>query len=704
MYTFPSAYSTALASPFKENWLVRLYKSDGTYIGISFSTVTMDDSKTYTGSILNSPSIRDEVDFSTGSASTGNMSLEVADHNVSSTKLSELLFTGNYVNRDVKVYSNLNTNTAFANTLQIFTGRLASIDLTERESIKLQIIVKRPWDNVKIPNELSDNNIYKPVIYGSYTDNTYRDTTNAELAPLPFLTSNSIYLWYASHSSTNNVLPHYYDSTSKSFPLLSRASNASSTVEGIDAIRILDTITRTYRIKGGIDSTDPGEFVSGSTSVSNAVDSSVSTFSQSTLSVNDSSANHSIVVNLPQFSGKVIALVMYLKWDISYLDSEQSPSHFVKFTYNTTYDSTVSAYNIVNDTSPNTVPSSAETATSSGHPDINNSNTAHSQYNLSSIVSSNDNKVPDLLTFKHEISQTNNSSNNTLDSTLKLYDIWFNVTVQTDTENEPNSAGQEKARLDRVYVAHNGFTKSWQPGIAQKPHDIHRDLLHRFLGLTATPDGYTALDNEKNGVMRFFTEPNKAKPIKSYLDEISKEGGFVFRFRADDTPIYHFIPNSPSTDISLTHNDIDDLRIGHTGLQETVTQFTVQFNKNPAEDKYKDKTTHTTSTRTNLYPSGSKENIKEIKLQYLSSAVEKVSGNRNDSYLNYYADVIGELKQLLTFDIVNPTKSNIEVGDIIDFSSMSINPLSGDWSSVKFIVTSTNRTVGGKISVQAREI
>ena len=119
---------------------------------------------------------------------------------------------------------------------------------------------------------------------------------------------------------------------------------------------------------------------------------------------------------------------------------------------------------------------------------------------------------------------------------------------------------------------------------------------------------------------------------------------------------------------------------------------------------YKDKTTHTTSTRTNLYPSGSKENIKEIKLQYLSSAVEKVSGNRNDSYLNYYADVIGELKQLLTFDIVNPTKSNIEVGDIIDFSSMSINPLSGDWSSVKFIVTSTNRTVGGKISVQAREI
>ena len=66
--------------------------------------------------------------------------------------------------------------------------------------------------------------------------------------------------------------------------------------------------------------------------------------------------------------------------------------------------------------------------------------------------------------------------------------------------------------------------------------------------------------------------------------------------------------------------------------------------------------------------------------------------------------MLGSVKQVVGFKLVNPTKSNIEVGDVISFSSMKINPLSGDWSTIKFITTDTTRSLGGQISVQASEI
>ena len=92
MLTFPNSYSTALSSSFKENWLVRLYKSDGTYIGISFANVTMGDSISYTGAILNKPTIRESVDFTSGRSQNGNITLEVANYNISSSTLLKTLY------------------------------------------------------------------------------------------------------------------------------------------------------------------------------------------------------------------------------------------------------------------------------------------------------------------------------------------------------------------------------------------------------------------------------------------------------------------------------------------------------------------------------------------------------------------------------------------------------------------------------------
>ena len=65
--------------------------------------------------------------------------------------------------------------------------------------------------------------------------------------------------------------------------------------------------------------------------------------------------------------------------------------------------------------------------------------------------------------------------------------------------------------------------------------------------------------------------------------------------------------------------------------------------------------------------------------------------------------MLSSLKQLISFNLVNPAKSNIECGDIIAFSSMSVDSLSGNWNS-KYFVISTTRSVGGTVQVRAREI
>lgn len=700
MLSFHSDYSTALASPFKENWVVRLYKNDGTYIGISFADVTMGDSVSYIGAILNAPNIRESVDFSTGKAQTGNMTLEVADYAISSSTLLKTLYSGNYLNQSVKVYSTLGNLTDFAKIPQIFEGRLNGISSTENDKVKLEILVKRPWDDIGLPNVKSNNGVYQPVIYGDYTTNQYRNTNNVELAPLPFLTSNSIYMWYANHTSEANTALHFFDSKNKHFPLLTYGSSNSSTVEGIDAVRILDTINRIYRIKPTLNATDPSDF----TNPSQSFNDSTSDSATSTLSVNDGSDEHELRLDLPQIAGKITSITMYVKWSITYFDNEQSPSHQVKFSYIKDYSGTQTEVQIHNDTDVNSPPSSSETHTSSGSPDIDNTGTAHGSYS----VTLSDNKLPDFIEFKHFISQTNNSSTETLDSTLTISDVWFAIVSQVDTTNEPASAGQEKAQLEVVYSAHDGFTRSWTSGLAQKPHEIHRDILYRFLGVTDTPTNYSNLDSEKSGNCRFFTPIGDVKDIKSYLEKLAFEGGFVFRFRSDGTPVYHHIVNSPSvtSGLTLSHDDINGLKVGHTGLNEVVTKWTAQYEKNPAKSEYLNTATHTSSARTNFYGGSSKENVKEVRLEYLIDNVAHTGGNRNASFLDYYNDLLGNVKQKVSFRLVNPTKSYIEVGDIIAFnnSNMKIEALSGAWTNLKFIVTSTTRSVGGAIDVEAREI
>jgi len=679
MITLPSNYSTALQSQFTENWIVRLYKDSTNYIGLGFATITMSDTVSYTGAILNAPMIRESINTTEGTSQSGNLQLEIADHSTGSNVLSKELFVNYYINKDVKVYSVLNGSTTMSDALQIFNGRLTSYSVREDGKISLQITAKRPWDGIDLPNELSDTGVYVPVAYGDYTGHTTSDfMTSKALYPSPRTSTANGNIYFLAPKSESTPVINTYDSRAEMYANLDLDTNATVTKDSKNSFEVAGRLLTTYKFR-------PQAVVSGSgfTNPENAIDGNSSNYATVSHTITSGGGQSTdLKLELPSISGKFTSATLYLSGDITI-------GSFVDAGSITLYDYSFGSLSTI--TSRQTSSGTGTTALSSS-------------VNILSSVTGNTNRLPDSVVLR-----LSSSTLDDISTSARISDVWLYLVHTVDSDNEPTASGEIESKLDVVYCGNDGFDKSWSSGTATKAHEVHRDILYRFLGVTDAPINYSSLDSEKNCAVRFFTEPNKTKPMKDELNRLSYEGGFNFRFRNDGSPIYHFIPNSPSavtfsdSSTSLTHSDIKELIISHTSLSDLITKWNVQFERNPAKNVYYSTASKTASGRTNYFVVDSKENIKDEKLNYVIDNVTATGTNRNDSFLDYYDDMVGSVKQVINFKMVNPKKSNIEVGDVLSFTGMELNPLSGSWSS-KYFVTSTNRSVGGFLDITAREI
>jgi len=686
MLTLPSNYSTALASQFTENWIVKLYRDSTNFIGISFDTATVD-SVSYVGSILNAPSIRDAINLNDGSSSAGNITLEVADHSTGSNMLSKELFVNNYINKEVKVYSILNGSTSLSDALQIFTGRLTSYTLTEDDRMSIEITSKRPWDGIDLPNEFSTTQTPVPVAYGDYTGYVNSDfMTEQKMYPCPRTSTSPTNLNYliTKSSSPSYETAHFYDSRSDKMGVLTMAQNTSATIDGKDACLVAPEIERTFKFRPTTRKT-----VVNLSNPERAHDTNTSNYAEDDHSVSSSGGGvtSSIEFELPSVSGKFTLAVVHIKADLTCSASSDITTVTLK-------DSSLSSTIISVD--------SISANSGSSFPVTSSHDTTH---NILSNVVANGNRLPDTLKIELETSALASATSN-----VKLYDVWLRYQIKDDETNEPSATAQLEEKTDEIYLGNDGLAKSWDTSnIATKAEDVHRDILYRFLGVTDAPINYSDLSSEKNSNVRFWTE-DEPKSMKDILNRLSFEGGFNFRFRADGDPIYHFIPNSPSavtfsdSSTSLTHDDLRDMTIRHSALTDLVTKWEVKYERHPARDKYGSTETKTSSVRNNYFDSGSKENVTQEDLKYVVDNVSATGTNRNDSFLDYYDDMRGSVKIILNFKMINPRKTNLEVGDVIAFSSMEVNPFGGTWSGKKYIVTSTNRSVGGSLDIEAREI
>ena len=323
MLTFPASYSSALSSPFKENWIVRLYSDSSNYIGISFANITMNDSTTYYGCIKNNPSIRESIKLDTGKTLSSNMSLECSNITIGSDKLSKHLYTSgstSYINKTVKIYSVLNGDTTIANALAIYTGRLIGVSVNESGSITIKIVSYRPWDGVQLPIELTNNGVYVPVAYGDYHQSNTGYSNEHRYYPVPYVQSAGSTLYYATHDTiSSNTKPRYYDKGTDAYGYMTDASAESGTVlfQGKQAVRIDNNISRYFRLKPSyLSHTSTGGASTGWMNTGNAVDSdtSSSTTSNSVVTSSGTIDQASVYsVTVPNVNGYIHSCTLYIK-------------------------------------------------------------------------------------------------------------------------------------------------------------------------------------------------------------------------------------------------------------------------------------------------------------------------------------------------------------------------------------------------------
>ena len=245
--------------------------------------------------------------------------------------------------------------------------------------------------------------------------------------------------------------------------------------------------------------------------------------------------------------------------------------------------------------------------------------------------------------------------------------------------------------------------------------------------ISKVPENFTALNTARANWTVFYYL-HKQKELLKVLEQTQKEGGFIFRFKANDgTPQYIFLVDSPSVNHTISKDDIKGTKISLTDFDSLITKRVLKYQRNPINDEllFEAECTDTTNDPRTKYNVQSDENIATEELKILNGNIvngeegQTISasnrnmgaGNKNDGYANYYNAIEGNPKLLVETEIINPGDSGnshfylMEVGDICEFnhSNQLVAPFAESFSGKKFIVTSLTRSPGS-LKVSLREI
>ena len=195
----------------------------------------------------------------------------------------------------------------------------------------------------------------------------------------------------------------------------------------------------------------------------------------------------------------------------------------------------------------------------------------------------------------------------------------------------------------------------------------------------------------------------------------TKRSNFIFKFRHDGTGSYWFIKDSySSSDVAqtLTKNDIANLQISNTPFSQLLTDMRISYEKHPAENRYLSSQTSkdTTNNPRKSWNIKTKENISEVKLDMNVNKpgnTDPGGGDPNDGFADYYMNIFGDIKKIISCDIINPGKSyDLETGDIIQFSNtageMPVDPFGDNWADY-YMITDLQRSPS-RIKIEVREV
>jgi hypothetical protein len=305
---------------------------------------------------------------------------------------------------------------------------------------------------------------------------------------------------------------------------------------------------------------------------------------------------------------------------------------------------------------------------------------------------------------------------------VTIKDIIIQVTYQNDLANEPTASYAKNSQLKFLYSGTNGLTESWtgSNNAIQYGHEAHRDMLIRFAGYTTTaPGNWSALDEDRTrntadsgDISTWKIRWWELEPVdlKKSLEQLQYEFGFIFKFRADGTgSLIHILQTSELSAVqTFKKDDINNLKITNSSLSNLLTKMKINHEKHPAENRYISSVTSSNATTRSNYNIQAKENIKEVNLD-MNVGTPNTSGQTdgNTDFYSYYDNIFGDIKKIISCDIVNSAKGySLETGDIVQFSNtageMPVEPFGDNWADF-YMITDLNRSLG-KVSITAREV
>jgi len=264
---------------------------------------------------------------------------------------------------------------------------------------------------------------------------------------------------------------------------------------------------------------------------------------------------------------------------------------------------------------------------------------------------------------------------------------------------------REVLGVDYLYCGADGYTQSWATSTAISTIvDMHRDLIYRFGGITATPTNWASMDSARsNYVITHST--NEIQPLQTLLNKCQFEGNFIFRTDCQGNYKYidpHASSGATSTSgvggavsLDFSKSEIRNIKFNITPASDVITKMNLNSNPHPATGEFQTIATVTnTAPRANYnFGNQTNENIQDIDFKILNDSTGIT--NWKDKRFTHY----GEPRMVTSFQVINPKYYYMEVGDQFKFSNIGYvygKDISTD--DVTFIITELKRTIG-KISV-----
>lgn len=492
-------YNNALTSTIKEEWIFEF--RNNTY-DPDVSTITQfirlgtaevgSGTGIYHSFITNSPTIRESINLSKSTASVSNISLTCVNGtlaNHSSATLAAEIYGGTrkYINHKVIVSSRVGGYTE-----QIFQGRLKDVKINGIDTISMTIAVHDPIKDISIPQYQSKSGNYFPVLYGEGFPETSTVSVPdfvdaARVFPVQVDTlNNDLYNCLAHEAITDGRLHYAVKDTFDAFniPLmcpLDDIQNASHyDYEGVSNDtnkNILFTdldLHRSYKVRPQT-ATDAVS-ATGITvaNAGNAYDitgsSTVATFTGSVNTDTNPTATYTFT-DMPKEEHTLQTFKFFVNYQVaSYASTNGTLT--IKIIVGLKHDGLSTVYKTITKTANATV--------------------AAEEFDL---LDTNDfgnatKKTPEEITLQISFDNAPLESGGTANSAVvTVKDTYFTIATKIVDDNDTDELllanSSAVTSVKQLYTGADGFDKSWSAGnIVDIIPDMHRDILHRFVGVT----------------------------------------------------------------------------------------------------------------------------------------------------------------------------------------------------------------------------